>query len=160
MTFAASVCVVVGFSGYLVGSVVLAATDLRSHRLPTRIVYAVLGLGALMLTTAAGLDGAWSRLGLAAGCAAGLTGVFWLCWYFGQMGRGDVRLAAVLGLYLGWLGLRYLYLGLVVGMIAATIAVVAAAALDRRRITFGDTAAYGAYLCAGSWLAIVAAAAR
>jgi leader peptidase (prepilin peptidase)/N-methyltransferase len=160
VTYAANACMVAGFAGFLGASGVLAVTDLRTHRLPTRIVYAALGLGAAMLTAAAAFDHAWGRLGVAGASAAGLAGVFWICWYFGQMGRGDVRLAAVLGLYLGWLGLPYLYMGMVVGMLSATVAVLASAALDRRRVRFGDTAPYGAYLCFGSWLAILAAAAR
>lgn len=160
MTYAASACVILGFAGYLAGSAVLAVTDLRSHRLPTRIVYALLGFGAATLTVAAGLEHAWARLVLAGACAAALAGVFWLCWYFGQMGKGDVRLAAVLGLYLGWLGLRYLYMGMVVATFAAAIAVVGAAVLKRRRVRRGDSTAYAVYLCAGSWLAIVAAAVR
>ena len=87
--------------------VLLAYVDLRVHLLPNAVVlpsYAVVGAGLLLV---AAVGDAWpALLGAAAGLAVswGLLFVLLLVHPAG-MGFGDVKLAGLLGLALGWLGL-------------------------------------------------------
>jgi len=84
----------------------LALVDLRVLRLPDPLVGAALVGGAALLGLAAAVEGAADPL-LRAGAAALVCGVGYLALALvprSQLGFGDVKLGAVLGLYLGWLG--------------------------------------------------------
>jgi leader peptidase (prepilin peptidase)/N-methyltransferase len=86
-----------------------------------------------------------------------LYAVFYVLAMFGPMGYGDVKLAGVLGLYLGWLGPAVVFTGMLLGTVAAAVvAVVIAAARALRGQTWrGLELAYGPYLLAGAWAAIL-----
>lgn len=101
-------------------SVALVLIDLDVHRLPDVIVLPsyVVGL-ALLAVASANPGGASDWPALLRGCAAAVALVLF---YFvlvvirpGGMGLGDVKLAGVLGLYLGWAG----WASVVVGWFAA-----------------------------------------
>ncbi|EMY32435.1 type IV leader peptidase [Arthrobacter crystallopoietes BAB-32] len=84
----------------------LSWIDLHTHRLPNRIVFPAYAVAGVLLGTAALAAGEPARLlGLAAGGA-----VLWVFYfavrfvYPAGMGFGDVKLAGVLGLYLGYVG--------------------------------------------------------
>jgi leader peptidase (prepilin peptidase)/N-methyltransferase len=66
------------------------------------------------------------------------------------MGFGDVRLAALIGLYLGWLGLLQvpigLFLGFLLGAVVGSVALVASRSGLRTKIPFGPFLAAGAIL--------------
>lgn len=103
---------------WLVPVVVTAAvTDLRTMLIPKRIVWVGLGIGfASIAATALWLDAADSLPSAIVGSLA----YFGLMFLFhvispGGMGFGDVRLALVLGLYLGWLDWRLPLFGLLLG---------------------------------------------
>ena len=94
-------------------SIALALIDLDTKRLPNVIVVPSLLAGVVLLGAAALVRGDLTAL---AGAAIGGAGLFLL--YFvlalvsrGGMGMGDVKLAAVLGLYLGFLGWGNLLVG-------------------------------------------------
>jgi len=129
------------------GGVLLAVIDWRVQRLPTRIVYYTLaGVGA-------GLSFAslvkWDWVPLATAVAGGLlfANAFFLIWLFttkftGMMviGFGDVRLAAVLGLLLGWYGLPYVLYGAIAGHLLAVVVAIATCIHKRElhmRYSFG-----------------------
>jgi leader peptidase (prepilin peptidase)/N-methyltransferase len=84
----------------------LALIDLKVLRLPDPLVgMAFLG-GAALLTIAAVTTGEAGRL-LRGGCAALACGLVYLLLALvprSQLGFGDVKLGAVVGLYLGWSG--------------------------------------------------------
>lgn len=87
-------------------SVALTLIDIDSRRLPDAIVLPSIGVMAVLLTIASALSGEWPRL-----MTAGLGGIVLFALYFAMavayprgMGFGDVKLAAVLGIALGWLG--------------------------------------------------------
>ena len=84
----------------------LAAIDLACQRLPTVIVGPAIVAGAASLAVLAALTGDWPALGRALLGALGLGLLFQLLYLLpGQgIGYGDVRLAVLLGLFLGWLG--------------------------------------------------------
>src|SRR5437879_5667724 len=83
--------------------------DLEHYIIPNRIVYPTLFAGVALLFLAAAADGNWKALERSVIGAAGFWGVLLVVHLVSPrgMGFGDVRLAAVLGLFLGWLGLRY-----------------------------------------------------
>jgi leader peptidase (prepilin peptidase)/N-methyltransferase len=140
------------------GGVLLSVIDWRVQRLPTRIVYYTLaGVGA-------GLSFAslvqWDWVPLATAVAGGLlfANAFFLIWLFttkvtGMMviGFGDVRLAAVLGLLLGWYGLPYVLYGAIAGHLLA-VAVAIATCIHKRELHMRYS--FGPPLIAGT-LAVV-----
>jgi leader peptidase (prepilin peptidase)/N-methyltransferase len=66
----------------------------------------------------------------------------------GGIGGGDVRLAPVLAMFLGWLGASHVYIGLGSGFILG--GVVAAGMLITRRATKSTRIAFGPFLCIGA----------
>jgi leader peptidase (prepilin peptidase)/N-methyltransferase len=92
--------------------IAISAIDLELYIIPNRIVYPTLFAGAALLVAGALGDGDPKRIrnaaigGAAAWCAL-------LVVHFIQprgMGFGDVRLSAVLGMYLGWIDLELVLL--------------------------------------------------
>ncbi|GAA2216947.1 prepilin peptidase [Micromonospora olivasterospora] len=136
---------------------VLAVVDLACLRLPDRLVgaaalAAVVGLGA-----AAGIAGRPDRL-LAplAGAALSFAGYSLLALLPGsRLGFGDVKLAAVLGLPLGWLGWPTLLAGLALPHVLHGLAVLAL--LAARRVRRDTLLPLGPALLAGAWLAALLA---
>ena len=98
---------------FLVLAVRLAAADAATHRLPNRLVLPAYPVSALLLGTAA----------LTAGDAGRIPGmvlagvVLWSAYFLlrfanpAGLGFGDVKLAGVLGLYLGFLGWGHVLAG-------------------------------------------------
>ncbi|MFF2031774.1 prepilin peptidase [Arthrobacter sp. NPDC058192] len=123
----------------------LARIDLTHHLLPNRMVLPLLGAGLVFLGAAAGAAGEAGSLlrGLAgAGILFGLYLVLALTSRNG-LGMGDVKLAAPLGLYLGYLGWAHLFyggaLGFVVGGIAAAVTVLKARGNKQREVAYGPS---------------------
>ena len=113
---------------FIFGGVLLAVIDWKVQRLPTRLVYLTLaGVGA-GLVFASLVE--WDWVPLATAVAGGLlfANAFFLIWYVTRkfsgmmlLGFGDVRLAAVLGLLLGWYGLEYVLYGAIAGHLLALL---------------------------------------
>jgi leader peptidase (prepilin peptidase) / N-methyltransferase len=138
-------------------AVALALIDLDVQRLPDAIVLPSYLVGLVLLAPAVLASGDWGQALRAVAAMAAL-------WLFYRlltlvhprgMGRGDVKLAGVLGLYLGWLG----WDALLVGAFAAfLIGGLAGAALMASRGATGKTAVpFGPYMLLGAFLAIFAA---
>jgi leader peptidase (prepilin peptidase)/N-methyltransferase len=131
------------------GLVALSVIDLEHFLLPNRIVYP-LAAGTLVLLTVAALgDDAWGALGravLGAVVAMIALGVLHLV-SPRSMGFGDVKLAFVLGLVLGWLGWSELVLGLFCGFLAGAVVGLALIVLRHRgrkdHLPFGPFLAFG-----------------
>ncbi|MBG6055651.1 leader peptidase (prepilin peptidase)/N-methyltransferase [Salinibacterium sp. CAN_S4] len=150
------VLVLVAFLYFMATSVALSAIDLDVHRLPDRIVLPGYLVGAVLLGAAAltvGDVGALIRL--AAGGA--IFFVFYLVLAFaypGGMGLGDVKLAGVIGIFLGFLGWEQLIVGaaaaFILGGIASAVLIIIRKAGRRSGIPFGP------WMLGGAWVAIVA----
>ncbi|WP_307854610.1 prepilin peptidase [Micromonospora sp. C31] len=136
---------------------VLALIDLACLRLPDPLVGAAALIAAVGLTGLAATSGSLGRLlGAAAGAALGFTCHVLLALLPGsRLGFGDVKLATVLGLPLGWLGGSSLTLGLVLPHLLHGVVVLALLAAGRVR---RDTPLpLGPALLTGAWLAALAA---
>ncbi|MEV5763529.1 A24 family peptidase, partial [Micromonospora sp. NPDC052213] len=141
------------FLGLAAVGLVLAVVDLACLRLPDPLVGAAALVVAVGLTGAALLAGAPGRLlGAVAGAALCFVGHTLLALLPGsRLGFGDVKLAAVLGLPLGWLGWSPLALGLLLPHLLNGVVVLALLAAGRVR---RDTPLpLGPALLTGAWLA-------
>jgi leader peptidase (prepilin peptidase)/N-methyltransferase len=135
-------------------SIALAAIDLDVYRLPDQIVLPSYSVALLLFVPAMITMDGWD----AAARALLAAGVMWLLFqligFFG-MGGGDIKLAPLLGLYLGWLGWGAVAVGLfaafLLGGFAGTLLLALRAARRKSRIPFGP------YMLAGAFVAVFAA---
>jgi len=137
--------------------VALAAIDLQVQRLPDRLtlpaypaLLALLGAAALIGHQAWPLARALLG-GLALGGAYLLLGLI----RPGGIGGGDIKLAGLAGLALGWLGWRTELGGAALGFVLAGVA--GLALLAARRVTLRSHVSYGPFLIGGTLLALLAA---
>lgn len=109
--------------------------DLRSRRIPNRLVLviAVVGLVAATTVLAGPVGGRRAALGLVAG-----LGLWLPLWLLGALGAGDVKLAAACGAWLGPWGVVNASL---LAMVAGGVLAVAALARRRSLPLFATTAA-------------------
>lgn len=115
-------------------AVLLAVIDVQHQRLPNFILLPSAAAALILLTVAAVSRDSWDSL-LRAVLGAVVLFVLYLALALispAGMGMGDVKLAGVLGLYLGFLGWRVLILGTAGGFILA--ALVGAVLLAVRRV--------------------------
>jgi len=138
----------------LAGLLALACIDLETMRLPRRIVYTLLGVVAVLLLAAAVATGDYRSLWIATACAAAWFLLFYAINRADErfLGFGDVRLALVLGLGLGWLGVT----SALIGFFAANIlgAAVGLALIAAHRMRRDHPIPYGVFLALGAAVAI------
>lgn len=133
----------------------LAVVDLACLRLPDPLVGAAALAGGLGLAVTALVSGVPGRLLTAlAGAAVSFAGYVLLALLPGaRLGFGDVKLAAALGLPLGWLGWPTLGLGLLLPHLLNGVTVLALLAAGRVR---RDTPLpLGPAMLTGAWLAVL-----
>jgi leader peptidase (prepilin peptidase)/N-methyltransferase len=135
--------------------VILTDIDLEHRRLPVVVVYPAVVLGAgLLVLAAAGLHD-WGALGRAA-IGGGIGTVGFAIIFFvarGGMGFGDVRLAGLCGMFLGFLGWRYLAVGFFCSFVLG--GVVGVALLVTRRAGRKTQIPYGPVLAAGAMIGVL-----
>jgi leader peptidase (prepilin peptidase)/N-methyltransferase len=134
---------------------VLAPIDVAVLRLPDRLVGAAFTAAACSLIVAAAGTGAYGALLRAGLAGAAMAGGYLLLALLpgGPVGLGDVKLAGVLGLVLGWLGWDYVLAGAVLPHLVNGPVVLALLATGRVR---RDSALpFGPALLAGALLAVV-----
>jgi leader peptidase (prepilin peptidase)/N-methyltransferase len=138
------------------GLLALSCIDIERMLLPKAIVYVLLVSVSALLVMAAAATGHWRDLWVAAACGAGWFAVFFVMNLSSPrlLGFGDVRLAPVLGIALGWLGVSYVLLGFfaanVIGAIIG-ICLIAGGRMNRK-----DRIPYGVFLAMGTAVAVFA----
>jgi leader peptidase (prepilin peptidase)/N-methyltransferase len=140
---------------FLAGAgVLLAVIDIRHETLPNRVTLPAIGIGAVLLAVAALGTGEWSAFLRAAMSAVVLFVVFFVLVLVSprSIGMGDAKLAALLGLYLGWLGTSVLVLGIAAGFVVQ--AVLALILLATRRIGLRGELPFGPAMLLGAALVI------
>ena len=112
----------------------LGLIDARHKLLPDRVTLPSIGITTVLLALAALGTGEWAAFGRAVLGAAILFVVFFVLVLVSprSIGMGDAKLAALLGLGLGWLGGAVLVLGIAAGFVVQ--AVLALVLLATRRV--------------------------
>jgi len=143
------------FCVFFASLLAISVIDLDHYIIPNRVIYPTLAVTIPLLVVAAAADGSWGHLRNAAiGGVAGFAVLLAIHVAVPRgMGFGDVRLAGVIGMMLGWLGLRYLFLGLFLAFMLASIIGVAliAARLRSRK----DAVPFGPFMALGAVLAVL-----
>ena len=137
--------------------VVLAVLDLRTRRLPNRIVLPSIVIEVVLLAVATAIRGRWYSLGRAtiAGAlfAIFLTALSVVYRHRGGVGGGDIKTAMLIGIALGWLGWSVLLVGVLVAFLAQLI--VGQGLLALGRLQRGASVPMGPFLFAGAVIAIL-----
>lgn len=135
---------------------VLAVIDASTRKIPNRLTYPLTPTLLVLLGGAALLQGqpGWALRALIAGLLA-----FFLLFTMavinpGGMGMGDVKLAAFLGLGLGYLGWGHVVLGLFAGFLVGGVTAIGLLVVRRR--SRKDLIPFGPYLAVGALLAVLA----
>lgn len=136
-------------------AVVLTVIDLRHHLLPNAVVLPALGIGFVLLACAAAADGTWGALVRAVLGAVVLFVLYLVLALISPagLGMGDVKLAAVLGLFLGYQGWGSLFVGAVLASVVG--ALVGLAVLASRRGGLRSDVPFGPSMLAGALVAVV-----
>jgi leader peptidase (prepilin peptidase) / N-methyltransferase len=135
--------------------VVVSTIDLEHSIIPNRIVYPTIFVSLPLLALAALVKGDFGRLGTALAGAVIAFAVLFVVHLVSPagMGFGDVRLAFVLGLFLGWLSLGHVVAGLFLGF--ALGAVVGVGLMLTRLRGRKDSVPFGPFLAGGAALAVL-----
>jgi leader peptidase (prepilin peptidase)/N-methyltransferase len=157
---------------FVVMAVRLTVIDVRHHLLPNRIVFPSYAVAGVLLAAAAVVpivSGAWA-LPAGPGGAAALFGlpalrilaggaVLWGFYFVLRlvyppgMGFGDVKLAGVLGMYLGYLGWAHIFAGTFGAFLLGGLW--SLALLAARRGTLKSSIPFGPFMLAGAAAAML-----
>lgn len=153
---AAQLLELTAFLWFAASGIVLTVIDLDTRRLPHAITTTTLVVCTVLLSAAAAAGSGWDAA-LRAGIGAAGLFVFYATLRLIRpdgMGGGDVRLAAVCGLMLGWLG----WGPLLVGAFAAFAlgGLFGVALMLRGRAGRRSAIAFGPWIVVGAWLGVFA----
>jgi leader peptidase (prepilin peptidase)/N-methyltransferase len=139
-------------------SITLSMIDIDVHRLPNLIVLPSYPVAAVLLIGAGLAEHDPGRLLRAAICGFGLYAFYFVLMmvYPKGMGFGDVKLAGVLGLYLGYFGWQHClvgaFFGFLVGGLYGILLMLMGRAGRKSQIPFGP------FMMIGAWLALAVSA--
>jgi leader peptidase (prepilin peptidase)/N-methyltransferase len=154
----------VAFATLALACALLVVIDLASLRLPNLILGPLYPILFVALTVAAAVGDDWARLAHAAIAAVALTASYLVLALISpsNLGLGDVKLAGILGAFLGWLGWPSTLLGttaaFILSGICALILLLSSNATRHTAFPFGPMmvsgaaigAAFGSTLLTGS----------
>jgi leader peptidase (prepilin peptidase)/N-methyltransferase len=148
--------VVIAFLYFAAVSIILTLIDLDIRRLPNSIVLPSYVVAGVLFTVAALLSSEWDALLRA---VAGMVALYLFYALLrlvrpGGMGGGDVKLAGVIGIYLGWLG----WGALIVGAFAAFVygGVFGIILILIRRAGRKTAIPFGPWMILGAWTGVFA----
>jgi leader peptidase (prepilin peptidase)/N-methyltransferase len=149
-----SALIVVLFLYFAAISVALAAIDLDTHRLPNVIVLPAYAVVIVLMLAASVSAGDYSLLLPAAigGAALFLVYLVMALVYPGGMGFGDVKLAGVIGLVLGFMGWGELFVGAFSAFVLGGLFGIGL--LLARRAGRKSGIPFGPWMLAGAWVGI------
>lgn len=137
----------------------LAVIDAQTRRIPSRLVVPA------TLAVAAALVVEWAMAGdleVLARAGVGLvlarTG-FWLMWFVGGLGFGDVRLAALTGLVTARVGWSAFTLGIFAALVLALIFALTRTAVSQRSL-WRQPVPMGPFLILGAWVGLMVGVSR
>ena len=138
-------------------AVALSVIDWHTRLLPRRIVVpATLAAIALVVVVGLATD---ERHAMVRALVAMLVArsFFWVLWFVRSagMGFGDVRLAALVGLVLGWLGWGALAIGLWVGFVAFAVPALGVVLARRDRSLLKKSFPFGPFMVIGALVGLV-----
>jgi len=145
----------------------LTVIDVRQHLLPNRIIFPSYAVAAVLLLGAAAVRAAAADVGAGAAALFGVPGLrvlaggaaLWLFYlllravYPPGMGFGDVKLAGVLGMYLGFLGWAHVFAGTFAAFLFGGLW--GLALLVTRRGTLKSDIPFGPFMLAGATAAML-----
>lgn len=138
-------------------SIALTLIDLDTHTLPNKIVLPAYLVGGVLIAAASILTGDIDALIRAAIAMAVLFVAYLLLALFypggSGMGLGDVKLAGVLGLYLGWLGWGSVLIGAFGAFVLGGIFSLGLLAL--RRVNRKSGIPFGPWMLGGAWVGLI-----
>lgn len=150
----AALLVLVAYLYFAAIGVALALIDVDSHKLPDAIVLPAYIVGAVLLIAASLVGGDYAALlrsGIAMAALALIYFIVAFAWP-GGMGLGDVKLAGVLGIFLGWVGWGPLVVGsfsaFVLGGIFGVILIASKRGNRKSGIPFGP------WMLVGAWVGV------
>jgi len=146
--------IALGFLGAV--GVSLAAIDISVQRLPDALTLPAYPVLVILLTVAALIEHHAGALVRALAGSLVLASVYLVLAVLrpGQLGGGDIKLAGLAGLALGWLGWPAVVTGAALGFLLS--AVVSLGLLAARRITLRSQICFGPFLLAGALIAALA----
>lgn len=135
-----------------VAGVVLSRIDLQHKLLPNAIVFPSFLVALVLLLVDTSLQFRWGNLALAGAGAAVMFLIYLLLAIISPrgLGMGDVKFSAVLGLYLGYLSMGPLVLGMLLGFLVGAVTggvlIITGLAGRRSSVPFGPSMFSGAVL--------------
>jgi leader peptidase (prepilin peptidase)/N-methyltransferase len=132
----------------------LVLTDLDHQRIPNRILYPGTAIAVVLLTAGAAGDGPIENIPMALLAGAIYLVVMLLLSLLtrGGFGMGDVKLAFLLGVFLGYPAWHYLVWGTALGFLVGSVAAIVL--LVTRRRGRRDPFPFGPAMVVGAWLAL------
>ena len=151
----AAALVLVAMLYFAAVSIALAAIDLDTHRLPDSIVLPSYVVLAVLLGAAALLTGDLEGAARTAAGAGILFGAYLLLAFISPrgMGMGDVKLAGVIGLVLGFSGWAALAVGTLAAFLLGGVVGIALIVAGRARRNTGIP--FGPWMLGGAWVGIL-----
>ena len=137
--------------------VALAVIDWRTRLLPTRLVLPATGVAILLGLVGWAVTRDPDDLVRAAIGLVAVRSFFWVLWWFHSagMGFGDVRLAALLGFALGYLGVGELVVGAYAGFLVFGLPGLLLAVVRRDRALLRSAFPFGPFMLVGALIGIV-----
>lgn len=130
----------------------LTVIDVKTHKLPNRIIYPWLLVALMLFALAAVTTWQWASLATAVAGAILHFAIYVVLWLLSRraVGMGDVKLAAVLGIYLGWCGLLLVPVAVLAAFVLGTLYSLAGMAVGK--LTLKSRIPFGPMMIAGTAL--------